>query len=192
MFKYCFTLIALPLGLICCKTTKYPDQNHGYNNELKIAYTFPFQWIGHYEGELFIYDGKSDTLSVNMQLIIDNPNAEGYYPWTIIYGKDDFRYYGLEVIDSEKGHYKIDEFNRIKIDAYLRQNHFVSRFSVLNSDLLIDYEKVDNGIKVHLYATSSEALSETGGDRIAQDTVPNVRSYPFGVVQNALLKKKTN
>lgn len=179
----------LLLSILFCMACKVKDKSLAIkSSESNVSFQFPMDWIGKYEGPLLIFnDNKVDT--INMQLIIGDPNMDGFYPWTLVYGDSDIRSYGLEAINPEKGHYRIDEFNSIKIDGYLRHNHFVSRFSVLNSDLIVDYERIVEGIKVNFYVTGFNEISETGGEIIANDTVPVVKSYPLQVIQSAILKK---
>jgi len=185
MIRIYLLFVSLSLIFISCKTTQKAKTVNP-----TIQYLFPLDWIGDYEGELHIFNNSGDTTKVKMQLTIDNPNAEGYYPWIIRYGEDDIRAYGLEAINAERGHYVVDEFNSIRLDGYLRDNHFITRFGVMTSDLLVDYERVAEGILVHLYITGKDPINTTGGEIFAKDTVPIVRSFPIPVFQSALLKKR--
>jgi len=151
---------------------------------------FPLEWIGHYKGDLYLLGSKKgDTLKVDMELIVDHPDGMGLYPWVLKYNDKDARYYGIEVVDAEKGHYLIDEHNSIKIDGFLRGNHFVSRFSVGGSDLVFHYEKRSDGIVIQVYATLSQSMSETGGEIIGKDTIPKVDSYRMNGFQSGFLKQ---
>jgi len=152
-------------------------------------YVFPFDWIGHYKGSLDIYKENKQNTQIDMELIIGSPNGEGFYPWTIIYNEKDVRKYGLEAINADFGHYRIDEYNSIQIDGFLNNGHFVSRFDVMGNDLLVDYYRTDKGIDVNFYISKAESLNITGGEIIAQDTVPNVKSYPILVFQKAELNR---
>ena len=165
-------------------------QNQNTTELVKEKYAFPLDWIGTYIGQLIIIDTQGDSSFVQMELKIEYPNASGFYPWTVTYGEDDVRSYGLESINPERGHYRIDEFNSIKVDAYLRGNHFISRFEVLNTDLVIDYEKTSGGINVQLYITQNNIYNESGGEIIGSSTVPIVASYPLNVFQKAFLKQQ--
>jgi len=185
MLRICLLSLGLLAIFSACKPKQklLESQDQGF-------FHFPIDWIGHYEGDLLIFDSKGDTNTVLMKLTISNPNAEGFYPWTIQYGDDDIREYGLEVINTSLGHYVMDEYNSIRLDGYLRDNHFISRFEVMGSDLLVDYERVKSGILVNLYVSRSEEKSITGGQIFGQDTVPNVRSFEIPVFQRALLSKR--
>jgi len=97
-------------------------------------YQFPVDWIGLYQGKLHLLGtGQGDTTYVDMELIIASPDALGLYPWVLKYNDKDVRYYGIEVLDADAGHYLIDERNSIRLDAFLRGNHFISKFSVYQS-----------------------------------------------------------
>jgi len=185
MIRICLLFVMISPIFWACKTPqKVKDASE------QESYLFPLDWIGAYKGELLIFSSPTDTNKVMMQLTIGNPNAEGFYPWTIQYGEEDIRYYGLEAMNASKGHYIIDEYNSIRIDSYLRDNHFISRFEVMNSDLLVDYQRVSEGILVNLYVSGKDEINTTGGQIFAKDTVPNVRSFPVPLFQRALLKKQ--
>ena len=157
--------------------------------ENNIPHNFPLDWIGDYVGQLKIYNnGKIDTIS--MRLVIDYPNAEGYFPWTIVYDEIDIRPYGLEVVNADVGHYRINEYNSIELDAYLIDRHLITRFSVMQNDLIIDYEHVGDAIIAQFYISGTKNQNITGGEIIGQDTIPKVSTYPLSVYQKAILKKK--
>jgi hypothetical protein len=181
MKKY-LALGILVLLLFQCKV-KQPYLEETIEKE----FIFPLDWVGHYKGTLKIYKENKESTTINMELIIGNPNGAGYYPWTLIYNDEDIREYGLEAINSSLGHYRIDEFNSIQIEGYLNNGHFVSRFDVMGSDLLVDYHRTNEGINVSFYITKTEAETKTGGEIIALDTVPSVKSYPILVFQKAEL-----
>jgi len=155
--------------------------------EVEDIFEFPLDWIGEYEGQLNIFNHNNDTITAKMELIIDYPNNEGYYPWILIYNDTDIRKYGLEAINPELGQYRIDEFNSIKLNGFFKAGHFISRFEVLGSDLLIDYCKQKNGIDVSLYISESKEMFKTGGEIFEQDTVPAVNSFRVLAFQKAFL-----
>lgn len=185
MLRFCLFFLVFSSIFLACKVPQ-----KAVEISKKESYLFPLDWIGHYKGELLIFNASPDTNKVIMQLTIGNPNAEGFYPWTLQYGEDDIRNYGLEAINSETGHFILDEHNSIRLDGYLRDNHFISRFEVMGSDLLVDYERVSDGILVNLYVSQMKEISTTGGQIFGKDTVPNVRSFAIPVFQRALLKKQ--
>lgn len=155
----------------------------------KEKFEFPLDWIGTYEGDLYIHSNKKmDT--IRMRLYIDPPNNEGYYPWTIVYGEEDVRQYGLEAVNTENGHYRINEYNSIELDGFLFENNFISRFEVMNSNLLVDYERVPDGMFIRFFVSEREKYNSTGGEVIASDTIPMVYNYRVAAYQKAFLVKK--
>jgi len=187
-FSCLIVLSMCAIGLfISCKTTTITEPVATLTTPIK-NYSFPGEWLGDYAGELIIHSAGMDTTRVDMSLSIQQPDATGLYPWIIGYGKDDLRYYGLEAINAAKGHYRVDELNSIKLDGYLRGNHFISKFQVMKSDLLVDYEKRPDGILVRFYVSSATDYKTTGGEALGSDTIPSVRTYPIAVYQEALLK----
>lgn len=155
-----------------------------------VPLNFPLDWIGDYEGPLKIYNTKGGIDTISMRLVIDYPNAQGYFPWTIIYDEIDIRPYGLEVINADQGLYRINEYNSIELDAYLIDRHLITRFSVMQNDLIIDYEHTGDAIVAQFYISRIKNLNITGGEVIGQDTIPKVSTYPLSVYQKAILKKK--
>lgn len=188
--KQGLSLVIVIMILLGCKTLKNKTlPKTPPPPDITPLYDFPFDWIGEYRGELIILTSPQDSTVVDMGLKIGQPDATGLYPWIITYGETDKRFYGLEAIDVEKGHYRIDELNSIKLDGYLRGNHFITRFEVMGSDLLVDYEKRPKGINIQFYLSGAAPINESGGEIFGQDTVPSVRSYPMLVVQEANLKE---
>ena len=151
--------------------------------------SFPDSWEGHYKGQLNIYPDTKTISTYDMELRIGAADLSGHYPWTLIYNNKDVRAYGLIEIDKEQGLYKIDEYNSIKIEAFYKGNHFMSKFNVMGSDLLVDYEKIGEDIRIRFYVSNDNPISETGGEVFTTDTVPNVKAFPILVFQEALLKK---
>ena len=190
MNKTYFNALAILLLFIGCKSNKNAVvQPILEASSETISYDFPLDWIGIYEGELIITNRKADTSQVNMTLKIDYPNAEGYYPWILSYGESDKRYYGLEAINPDLGHFRIDEFNSIKLDGFVFGNHFVSRFDVMGSDLIVDYHRTNNGMDVSFFVSPTKVLNTTGGEIIGTDTIPYVNSYAPSAYQFARLIK---
>ena len=174
--------------IMACKTTKLTEPTSSVIPN-RASFTFPMDWLGEYEGTLYIMSSPKDTTAVKMGLSIQNPDNTGLYPWILSYGDADKRYYGLEAINVQKGHYRVDELNSIKLDGYLRGNHFVTRFEVMGSDLLVDYERQPGGILTRFYV-SRDQPSLTGGEVFGSDTIPEVKTYPLVVFQEAFLRKK--
>jgi len=176
-------LICLCFG---CKTSKLTKAS----SETSEVYTFPQDWIGDYHGNLNLLAPAKDTIMVvDMKLSIGYPDAVGLYPWVLTYADEDIRSYGLEVLDVEKGHYLIDEYNSIKLDAFLRGNHFISRFEVMGSDLIFHYEKLKGGIDIKVYSSKASPYSISGEEIIGSDTIPPVESFLINGYQEGYLKE---
>jgi len=188
MLRFITLFIFVAFLLVACNSSKKLESPIA--EERYSIPEFPMDWVGHYEGTLHIHTPNRETNEVIMQLIINTPNAEGYFPWTIIYGENDVRKYGIEVINANSGHYRVNEYNSIEMDAFLIDNHFISHFSVMGNDLIVSYEKTNLGITALFYISNLKSSVETGGEIIAQDTIPTVTVYPIQVFQKALLKKK--
>ena len=174
--------------LVLIQGCKIPANSTTVENLRNYDFLFPVEWVGHYAGKLNIISADS-TIQVEMELTISHPDALGMYPWTLRYGEDDIRFYGLEVIDATKGHYTIDEYNSIKLDAYLKGNHFISEFEVMGNRLTFHYERVPGGIEIRVYASPQSSAKVTGGEIIGQDTVPLVTSFPNLSFQQGYLRK---
>lgn len=189
MPKIFLMIISSLLVIQSCKVSDKALKTAGDKNDINTKFDFPLDWIGIYEGVLTLYNGPMATSRVKMKLQIANPNEEGLYPWIMVYGEDDFRNYGLEAIDPEKGYYILDEFNSIKLDAYHKSNHLITKFSVKGTDLIVDYERVPGGIDVLFYVSFQDPTNITGGEIFENDTIPKVSSYHIAAFQKAVLKQ---
>ncbi len=178
---FCFGLV-----LLSCKT-KAPMTL--LNEDGTPHFQFPQDWLGEYSGELIILDSQNDTQTVNMKLTIGPPDGLGMYQWIIQYGEDDIRYYGLEAINAEKGHYRIDEYNSIKLDAFLKGDHLITSFSIMERYISYHYEKQRDGIQIQVMFSRSEPISTSGKEVIGQDTVPEVHSFHASGFQSGFLKQ---
>ncbi len=186
MTKQGFLILIITVIALSCKTTTKLTPTQSNTNP---QYIFPIDWIGHYKGDLNILGAQNDTISVIMELIIDHPDAMGLYPWVLKYDEKDVRYYGLEVVDATKGHYRIDEHNGIKLDAYLRSNHLITDFEVVGNHLNFHYEKKTDGIAIQVYSSRASSYTTTGDEIIGKDTIPPVKSFPVTGYQSGYLYK---
>ena len=185
MEKLLFYLLTLSICIGACKT-KAPIKE---SNRQKSDFFFPIDWVGVYQGELKVYDAIGQQSKIAMKLTIQQPDATGMYPWIVQYGEKDLRYYGLEAIDATKGHYAIDEYNSIKLDAYLRGNNFISAFEVQGNTLLFQYTKTAIGIDIQVSINKVEPQSESGGEIIGKNKIPIVKSFELKSFQKATLLK---
>jgi len=176
--------------LIGCSTAQSPFVK--LDQPVSNTATFPETWAGVYRGTLDIYTATGLQQSVAMELEIAPIDKTDRWIWAITYGPDSVagrRSYELITVDPAKGHYQIDEKNSIILDAYLRGDIFVSRFSVMGSLLDCTYEKSGDEIIFTIVMGKETALLDTGGGIIAGDTIPVVNAYSVGVVQRGRLKR---
>jgi len=156
-----------------------------------IENDFPTSWLGEWVGELQIYNAIDLQQSLPMQLIIQPLEGTNDFTFTIIYGIDvkaGTRSYILETIDAEKGHYKINEQNSIKIDAYLLGDKLVQRFEVMGNLLDTFIEKRGDNLVWEIFMGKMEG--QKTGDTVHQgDTIPPVQTFPMRVYQKCVLSK---
>jgi len=186
-----YLLFFLCCSLVSCAATQLSGDKENPTIISKER-NFPETWEGVYQGNLDIYTADGLQQSVAMALEI-RPIAESdRWIWAITYGPDSIsgrRSYELIIVDSAKGHYQIDEKNSIVLDAFLRGNIFVSRFSVMGNLLDCTYEKSGDEIIFTIVMGKETAALDTGGGVIEGDTIPVVRAYPAEVVQRGKLKR---
>lgn len=181
-------LIYFSCLLIACKTNAPVSFLEEPSTQ---QFQFPQDWIGSYAGFLHILDKRNQAQKVEMKLTIGPPDAQGMYQWIIQYGDDDKRYYGLEAINAELGHYRIDEYNSIKLDAYLKGDNLISTFSLMDRNITYHYEKKIDGIEIQVFFNRTAPISTSGKEIIGQDTVPEVHSYHASGYQSGFLRQLT-
>jgi hypothetical protein len=133
-------------------------------------------------------------MNLEMKLNIAK-KTDSVYNWTITYdfkGKKDIRAYELNIVDTKKGHYIIDEKNTIKIDAFYRNKIFTSFFKVMDSYIVATYTKENENIIFEIISASGKKTTTTGDSIVKGDTIPEVKTYFVNGRQKAVLKKITN
>jgi hypothetical protein len=150
--------------------------------------TFPSPWLGNWKGELKIYNGKELTMTVPMSIEIQETDSSHRWQWTLTYygDQEDRREYELVTVDREAGHYQIDEKNSIILDAYWKNHTLVSRFSVDNSLLLINYHFESEQIRFEVFSGGMKEATLTG-EKI--EGIEKIQSFPIGTIQQAVLLK---
>lgn len=154
-----------------------------------FAQDFPLPFIGHWKGELLWYKtGTASPQTVPMQLIIQPADTVGHYTWQIIYGANnsDNRPYLLKPVDTDKGHWLIDERNGIRIDQYWVGGRFASAFTVQSTTIVDSYWIEGDSLIAEFYSLSAAPVSSTGS---GTDEVPTVKSYAAKGYQRAVLRK---
>ena len=154
---------------------------------------FPQSWLGQWEGDLNIYRENKLVQTIPMELEMAEIDTSKNYVWAIIYGEDKVagrRSYELEILDPEKGIYRVDEKNSIKLESYLFGNKLYSQFSVMNNQLLCTYEKVGDEIVFEIISGSINPISTTGNQMVDGEEIPEVKAFPINVMQKATLSRK--
>ena len=151
--------------------------------------SFPNDWLGEWEGKLMIYNQKGLASEIDMELHILDMDSVDRWKWVLIYKgeKLDERKYELVAIDTKAGHYQIDEKNSILLDAYWRDQTLISRFSVDNSLLLVNYHFEKEQIRFEIFAGGMTTAVQTGKE---VKEIDEIKSFPVGVMQKATLKQK--
>lgn len=153
--------------------------------------TFPESWLGKWKGELHIYKGTTKVQSIPMEMKIKS-DASGNLNWNTIYKdkKSTEKPYTLIPVDKEKGFYLLDENNSIKIETYLFDNKLVSWYEVQGSMILASYEYREDSLIFEILAGKSDPVSISGGETIEEVDIPEVKTWPFTVMQRAVLRRK--
>ncbi len=156
---------------------------------------FPASWAGTWAGKLELFGEKGLVDTVNMQLEIHpiDTSTTGRYTWGMVYGsKDkDWRPYELVPVAPEKGRWKVDEKNSISMESYLYGPKFLCWFVVQNNRILCTYEKTDaNTLVFEVVAGKEAAVSTTGNTKQGEEDIPEVKTYPMGGFQRAILRRK--
>ena len=150
---------------------------------------FPDSYLGKYRGDLLISSGK-DHQKVQMEFHLLETDSLGKYDYTIIYGSDKNRqtrrYTLIEKIKST-GNYILDENNGILLEAKVLFDKMFFIFEI-NGSLLTTYISFgDDHLIFEVVAAQTESKLISGG---LSDEIPEVFSYPVGVVQSAILFKE--
>lgn len=156
---------------------------------------FPASWAGDWSGTLDIFNGKGKVQSVEMQLEIHkiDTSKEGRYTFGLIYGskEQDWRPYELVPVAPERGLWKVDEKNSIVMESYLYGPKLLCWFVVGNNRILCTYEKTNDDTLVFEVTSGAEKeVSSTGNTKQGEEDIPEVKTYPFGVFQRAMLRRK--
>ncbi len=125
--------LMLLVGLVCCTT-----QRHGRTPINRQVFTTSH--LGYWKGDLSIFKNDSLQQQVSMEFNILLTDTPGLYKWQIRYQGQEMRNYRLQVLDSSRGKYQIDEKNHIILPADLNNNTLQSCFSVMGNTLLIGYD----------------------------------------------------
>ena len=159
---------------------------------IKRAEVFPQSWLGEYAGTLVISKAQGVIQEIPMRLNIKPTDSANTVTWNIIYGLDSLkglRGYVLRTVDSKKGLYILDEKNSIAIESYLIGNKLFNNYAVEGNALLTTTEKVGDSLIFEIIFGKETPVSTTGGEKVKEENIPLVKSYPVLLNQKAILKK---
>ena len=179
--------------ILLCFTFGLSFDANGQSHRFDENASFPESWLGNWEGDLTIFKENKLVQTIPMELELASIDTSDNYIWAIIYGEDKEtgrRSYELEIVDAEKGLYRIDEKNSIKLEAYLFGNKLYSQFSVMENQLLCTYEKVEDKIIFEIISGSINPVSITGGKLVDEEEIPEVKAFPITIMQKATLVRK--
>lgn len=157
--------------------------------------SFPVSWQGDWSGTLDIFNGKGKVQSVAMTVEIHkiDTSAEERYTFGLIYGskEQDWRPYELVPVAPERGVWKVDEKNSIAMESFLFGQKLLCWFTVQGSRILCTYEKTaDDTMVFEVMSGPEKEVSTTGNAKQGEEEIPEVKTYPFGVFQRAILHRK--
>lgn len=161
-------------------TPALPDTSH-----------FPASWSGNWHGTLDIFNAQGKAQSVPMWVEIHkiDTSTTGRYTFGLVYGskEQDWRPYELVPVAPEKGIWKVDEKNSIEMESYQYGPKLLCWFTVQGNRILCTYEKRESDMLFEVYSGKEAAVSTTGNTKQGEEDIPEVKTFPFGVFQRAIL-----
>jgi len=175
----CLSIVYLQIGI----AQSQPD-----------SLNFPASWAGNWTGTLEIFSGKGIVQSVEMTIEIHkiDTSKEGRYTFGLVYGskQQDWRPYELVPVAPERGLWKVDEKNSIAMESFLYGPKLLCWFVVQGNRILCTYEKTNDTTMVfEVFSGSEKEISSTGNTQLSGEEIPEVKTYPFGVFQRAVLRR---
>lgn len=157
--------------------------------------SFPASWSGDWMGQLEIFNGKGLVQAIAMEIEIHklDTSTQGRYTFGLVYGSkaQDWRPYELVPVDPARGLWRDDEKNSIVLEAYQYGPKLLSWFVVQGSRVLSILEKTGPDALVFEIVTGKETpVSTTGNTKQGGEDIPEVKTYPIGVYQRAVLHRK--
>jgi len=179
-------------NIILCLSVFYTAISTAQNTSDSLS--FPASWQGDWSGTLEIFAGKGKIQSVEMRLEIHkiDTSKEGRYTFGLVYGskEQDWRPYELVPVAPERGMWKVDEKNSIVMESYLYGPKLLCWFVVQGNRILCTYEKTgDHTMVFEVLSGSETAVSTTGLTKQGDEDIPEVKTYPVGVFQRAVLRR---
>lgn len=187
----CITFVLL---ISSCKSTTPIQKTDEVKISKELILDFPFDALGYWKGEIEIFMDTGRVQKLEMAMLIAESPDPSVYEWKIIYNpdsdKEDRRNYLLLTIDSETGHYQIDEDNGIILDCYLLDNKLISTFEVSGSILTTINTFIGDGMVFEVIMGPSKEINITGDIKVGEHTIPPVKSFKTSTYQRAFLYRK--
>ena len=163
--------------------------------QIPDSLSFPAGWSGDWAGNLEIFNDKGLVQTVAMEIEIHklDTSTQGRYTFGLIYGSkaQDWRPYELVPVDPARGLWRDDEKNSIVLETYQYGPKLLSWFVVQGSRVLSILEKTGlNTLVFEIVSGQETPVSTTGNTKQSEEDIPEVKTYPIGVYQRAVLHKK--
>lgn len=154
---------------------------------------FPDDWFGVWKGNLEVYKHQKVVQNVPMTFECFPTDSSGLYSWWITYGTDTLkgkRSYTLKEIDTNNGHFMIDENNGILIDAYVFAHKFISCFQVMGNQLTAIYEITDDKLIFEIIVNDTKETNNSGNTTTTSgEKIPEVKAFKMSGYQRAVLNQ---
>lgn len=150
---------------------------------------FPDYYFGKYNGDLIIASDNGQQ-KVPMEFHLLESEYEGKNDYTIIFGEGEnkqTRSYTLLEKNASKGNYILDENNGILLETKVITDKMFSIFEVEGTLITTYISFGDDQLIFEVVAAQIENKTVSG--ELSED-IPEVFSYPVGVVQRAILFKE--
>jgi hypothetical protein len=148
---------------------------------------FPDDLIGHYNGELEIFESNGIVKKLDMEIHLDKHNNDTF-SYTLKYITDqvvDQRDYFI-IKDPHNTHLvKIDEQNGIVLDLEQFCNKWISVFRIYDSQIHFHLTVNENQIVIEVFSLELKDIRLTGGI----DDIPGIAILKNSVYQRAVLIK---
>lgn len=148
---------------------------------------FPASFAGHWQGEVSWWrPGAAEPRKFTMQLLIEPVDTANYYTWKIVYGDkgEDTRPYELKPVNTDTGHWVVDEKNGILLDQYVIGGKLFCVFKVGGSTIVNSYGLEGDTLQVEFVSYPAKAVRTSGAGTEESPTVESyaVRSYQKGIL----------
>ena len=184
---YCLFLVCISVIM----NTACNNQHSG--SPQPIGYSFPDDWLGHWSGDLNIYNKDGLNMELKVELELAPMSSDSLYPWSLRYiseERTDERNYYLKKGGQQENHWIVDENNSIYLDGYVLDNTFYVLFEVGNNRIQTSYRLSGDNLIFENLASRVEKVDSSGGLIIDSIPIPLVNSFLVTNLQTATLNRK--